>query len=187
MFKCIKIMAQNFKTVEVKAYSKEEAVAQAEKMGIQVIMDATQAWKAAGKPMLGTELKEFLATKLQKETKFASGIGCIITMDPGTADTRERPYAVVDIKNEQGKRKFGMSFLVTDKETGEVKFIATGATKAEAIEKAKKLYTEKGYKGNLYGQYIKVVTEGEKGAFEVSYAPSKSAHLGSYTVFGVEA
>ena len=184
MFKCIKIMAQNFKTVEVNAYSKDEAIAQAP---FQIIMDATQAWKAAGKPLMGTELKEFLATKLTKETKYASGIGCIITVDPGTVDTRERPYAVADIKNEKGKRKFGMSFLVTDKETGEVKFIATGATKAEAIEKAKKLYTEKGYKGNLYGQYIKVVTEGEKGAFEVSYAPSKSAHLGKYIVFGVEA
>lgn len=177
-------MAQNFKTVEVKAYSKDEAIAKAP---FQIIMDATQAWKAAGKPMLGAELKEFLASKLQKETKFANGIGCIITMDAGNPDTRERPYAVEDIKNEKGKRKFGMSFLVTDKETGEVKFIATGATKAEAIEKAKKLYTDKGFKGNLYAQYIKVVTEGEPGAFEVSYAPSKSAHEGSYLVFGVEA
>ena len=80
-----------------------------------------------------------------------------------------------------------MSFLVTNKETGEVLFIATGSTKAEAIEKAKKLYTEKGFKGDLYGQYIKVVTEGEPGAFEVSYTPSKSTHLGKYLVFGVEA
>ena len=38
-------MAQNFKTVEVNAYSKDEAIAQAP---FQIIMDATQAWKAAG-------------------------------------------------------------------------------------------------------------------------------------------
>lgn len=177
-------MAQNFKKVEVNAYTKDEAI---EKAPFQIIKDATQAWKAAGKPLMGTALNEFLAAKLQKETKFASGIGCIITIDSGTEDTRERPYSVKDIKNEQGKRKFGMSFLVTNKETGEVLFIATGSTKAEAIEKAKKLYTEKGFKGDLYGQYIKVVTEGEPGAFEVSYTPSKSTHLGKYLVFGVEA
>lgn len=176
-------MAQNFKSIEVNAYSKDEAISKAP---FQIIMDATQAWRAAGRPMMGPELKEFLANKLQKETKFATGIGCIITVDAGTVDTRERPYTVADIKNEKGKRKFGMSFLVTDKETGEVKFIATGATKAEAVEKAKKLYTDKGYKGNLYGQYIKVVTEGEPGAFEVTYAPSKNAHLGKYLLFGVE-
>lgn len=177
-------MAQNFKVVEVNAYSKDEAMQQAP---FQIIRDATQAWKAANKPLMGNELKEFLAAKLQEETKFANGIGCIITVDPGTKDTRERPYSVLDIKNEKGKRKFGMSFLVTDKATGEVLFIATGATKAEAIEKAKKLYTEKGFKGDLYGQYIKVVTEGEPGAFEVTYTPSKSTHLGKYLVFGVEA
>lgn len=176
-------MANNFKVVEVNAYSKSEAI---EKAPFQIIRDATQAWKAAGMPLMGTELKEFLATKLQNETKFANGVGCIITVDPGTVDTRERPYTVTDIKNEKGKRKFSMSVLVTDKETGEVKFIAVNSTKAEAIEKAKQLYTDKGYKGNLYAQYIKVVTEGEQGAFEVDYTPSKSAHLGKYIVFGVE-
>ena len=177
-------MAQNFKTVEVKAYTKDEAIAQAP---FQIMRDATQAWKSKGSPLMGAALKDFCNEYLAQHTKFINNAGCIITVDAGTADTRERPYAVADIKNDKGKRKFGMSFLVTDKKTGEVKFIATGATKAEAIEKAKKLYTEKGYKGDLYGQYIKVVTEGEKGAFEVSYAPSKSAHEGQYIVFGVEA
>lgn len=177
-------MAQNFKTVEVNAYSKDEAIAQAP---FQIIMDATQAWKAAGKPLMGTELKEFLATKLQKETKFATGIGCIITVDAGQVDTRERPYSASDIKNEKGKRKFTMAFLGIDKATGEIKFLLPGVTKAEALEKAKSLYVDKGYKGDILAQYVKVVTEGEPGAFEVSYAPSKSAHLGKYIVFGVEA
>lgn len=177
-------MAQNFKTVEVKAYTKDEAMAQAP---FQVMRDATQAWNKAGRPLMGNDLKQFCSDYLAQHTKFINNAGCIITIDPGTADTRERPYQVADIKNDKGKRKFGMSFLVTDKETGEVKFIGTDMTKAEAIEKAKKLYTDKGYKGNLIAQYIKVVTEGEKGAFEVSYAPSKSAHEGQYIVFGVEA
>lgn len=176
-------MAQNFKTVEVNAYTKDEAIAQAP---FQIIMDATQAWKAAGKPLMGAELKEFLATKLQKETKYASGIGCIITVDPGTADTRERPYSVIDIKNEQGKRKLTMAIQGKNPATGEILFTKVG-TKAEAEEYAKKLYTEKGYKGDITADYIKIVTEGEPKAFEVKYSPSKSAHLGKYIVFGVEA
>jgi hypothetical protein len=184
MFKCNKIMTPNFKIVEINAYSKEEAI---QKAPFQIIRDATQAWKAVGKPLMGAELKDFLANKLQDETKFANGVGCILTVDPGTADTRERPYTVTDIKNEQGKRKLSMAFLVMDKETGEVKGLYVGTTKAEAIEKAKKLYTEKDFKGNLFAQYVKVVTEGEKGAFEITYTPSKSTHLGKYIVFGVEA
>ena len=50
MFKTQLIMTNqvNFKKVEVKGYTKQEAVAQAP---FQVIRDATQAWKAAGKPI----------------------------------------------------------------------------------------------------------------------------------------
>lgn len=176
-------MAQNFKIVEVNAYSKDEAIAKAP---FAIIKDATQAWKAAGMPLMGSELKDFLATKLQNETKFANGVGCIITIDAGVADTRDFPYTVNDIKNEKGKRKFEMSFLITDKETGEIMGIETGVTKAEAIEKAKEAYTKKGYRGNLYAQYIKIVTEGEPGAFEITYTPSKNTHLGKYLLFGME-
>ena len=53
-------MAQNFKKVEVNAYTKDEAI---EKAPFQIIKDATQAWKAAGKPLMGTALNEFLAAK----------------------------------------------------------------------------------------------------------------------------
>ena len=48
----------NFKNVEVKGYTKQEAIAQAP---FQVIRDATQAWKTAGKPISEKALKEFEA------------------------------------------------------------------------------------------------------------------------------
>ena len=51
-------------------------------------------------------LKEFEAEYLAKHTKFAAGIGCSITFEAGSADTRERPYTMRDIKNEKGKRKY---------------------------------------------------------------------------------
>ena len=49
----------NFKKVEINAYTRAEAE---EAAPFQIIKDATQAWKNAGKPISGDRLKEFLAT-----------------------------------------------------------------------------------------------------------------------------
>jgi hypothetical protein len=175
----------NFKRLEVNAYTKQEAV---EKVAgqFQIIKDATQAWKNANKPITEQALKAFCADYLQKHTKFASGIGCSITIESGTPDSRERPYSVRDIKNEKGKRHYKTGYQLLDKATGQVLGVSFD-TKAKAKELAKKLYTDKGYKGDIYCKYIKEVTEGEVGAFEVTYTPSKSSKLGKYLCFGVEA
>ena len=173
----------NFRRIEVKGYTKEEALA---KVPFQVIKDATQAWKNAGKPMTGDQLKEFMATYLEKNTKFANGIGCIITVESGIADTRERPYTVTAIKNEQGKRNYKTAIQGIDTETGKIMFTSFG-TKDEAEKLAKELYTEKDYRGNLHAVYTKQVVEGEPGAFDVEYTPSKNAKQGTWLAFGVEA
>lgn len=176
----------NFKIVETKAFTKAEALNQVvENNGIQVIKDATQAWKNAGKPVTDKELRKFCAEYLQENTKYAAGIGCSITIESGVADTRERPYKITDIKNEQGKRKFKTAIQGTNPETGEVLFTVAD-TKTAAKEVAKELYTKHNYTGNVYAQYVKIVESGETGAFEVEYTPSKSAKLGTYLVFGVE-
>ena len=151
----------NFKNVEVKGYTKQEAIAQAP---FQVIRDATQAWKTAGKPISEKALKEFEA---------------------GSADTRERPYTMRDIKNEKGKRKYKTGYQGINPATGEVLFL-NFETKTKAKEIAKELYTKKGYTGDIYCKYIKAVVEGEDGAFEVKHTPSKSAKMGTYICFGVE-
>lgn len=177
----------NFKTVEVKAFSKSEAKKQAvDNNGIQVIRDATQAWVKAGKPITNSALKEFCADYLTKYTKFAQGIGCMIVVDGGVADTRERPYTTVDVKNTKGKRKFKRAFQLVDKETGEILGVSLG-TKKEAQDLGKNLYIKNGYKGNIIAKVVHEVIEGETIAFEMTYTPSKATKLGSYLVFGVEA
>ena len=135
----------NFKTVEVKGFTKQEALSNAP---FQVIRDATQAWKTAGKPITNNALKEFCADYLSKHTKYAQGIGCSITIESGSADTRERPYTVVDIKNEKGKRKYKTGIQGIDTETGEVLF-TNFENKTKAKEVAKELYTKHGFKGNI--------------------------------------
>ena len=173
----------NFKQVEVKGYTKNEALKQ---VPFQVIKDATQAWKNAGKPLTGNALKEFMSEYLRANTKFAQGIGCSITVEAGTADTRERPYTIYDIKNESGKRKYKTGIQGVNPETGEILFV-NFENKAAAKEAAKALYTEGGYRGNIHATYVKEVVEGETGAFDVEYTPSKSAKVGTYLAFGVEA
>jgi hypothetical protein len=71
-------------------------------------------------------------------------------------------------------------------ETGEILFV-NFENKAAAKEAAKALYTEEGYRGNIHATYVKEVVEGETGAFDVEYTPSKSAKVGTYLAFGVEA
>ena len=173
----------NFKQVEVKGYTKNEAL---KEVPFQVIKDATQAWKNAGKPLTGNALKEFMSEYLRVNTKFAAGIGCSITVEAGTADTRERPYTIYDIKNESGKRKYKTGIQGVNPETGEILFV-NFENKAAAKEAAKALYTEGGYRGNIHATYVKEVVEGETGAFDVEYTPSKSAKVGTYLAFGVEA
>lgn len=172
----------NFKTAEVKAYTKQEAT---EKAPFQIIKDATQAWKNANKPMTGSPLKEFMAEYLEKNTKFASGIGCMITVEAGQADTRERPYTIENVKGE-GKRKPGKAFLIVDKATNAILATVFG-TKDDAEKELKKLYTDKDYKGDAYVEIIYKIVEGEPIAMTAKYTPSVNAKLGTYLAFGVEA
>lgn len=177
------MQATNFKRVEVKGFTKQEAVNQAP---FQIIRDATQAWKAAGSPISEKPLKEFCGTYLEKHTKYAVGIGCSITIEAGSADTRERPYTVIPIKNEKGKRTYKTGYQGINPATGEILF-TNFETKSKAQEVAKELYTKKDYKGDIFCKYVKAVVDGEVGAFEVKYTPSKSAKQGTYICFGVEA
>ena len=176
-------MAQtNFKMVEVKGYTKDEAVKQVD---FQIMRDATQAWKAAGKPVMEKDLRAFCADYLAKHTKFIANAGCVITIEAGSANTRETPCTVRNIKNEKGKRGFKTGYQAIDKATGEILF-TNFETKAKAEKMAKELY-KKGFTGDIFCRYVREVVSGEAGAFEVLYTPSKSAKVGKYICFGVEA
>lgn len=176
----------NFKRIEVNGATKEEALAKAP---FDIMGDATQAYKIWRKKQVNgvtdSDKKQFMLDYLSKKSKNCAGVGFSITLESAVADTRERPYRIDDVKNEKGTRKYKTVYQIIDRATGAV-LAETSETKAKAKEIAKNLYTEKGFKGNLICTYTKQVLDGEPTAFTVEYTPSKSSHVGSYLVFGIE-
>lgn len=171
------------KQIEIKGFTKDEAIANSE-LPYTIFKDATQAWKNAGLPM-GKDLNAFMDEHLKKATKCAPGLGCIITIKSGTADSRERPYKINDVVNEKGRRVYKTCIELFDKATGE----SLGTifdTKAVAKDYGRSLYTEKGYRGDIIARYGKQVVDGEVGAFTMEYTPSKSASEGKWLCFGIE-
>lgn len=181
-------MAQimNFKRMEVTGATKEEALAKAP---FDIMGDATQAYKMFRKKQVNgvtdADKKQFMLDYLAKKSKNVAGVGFVITEEAAVADTRERPYAIKDTKNEQGARAYKTIYQLVDDATGAV-IAETDETKAKAKELAKDLYVNKGYKGSLTCVYTKQVVKGEPVAFKASYTPSKSSRIGTYLVFGIE-
>lgn len=199
----------NFKVVEVKGFTKQEAL---DKAPFETYFkDATQAWKKAGTPITDKALKEFCSNYLEKNTKFAPGVACTITVENGVASTRERPYTITDVKSE-GPREYRMAqqlinpendtIVATTKaklvdkvdkegnkvldEDGKPVKVWKSPTKAEAKELAKSLYTDYDYQGDIVCRPYKQEVTGNDVLFTVKYTPSKSAKQGTYICFGVE-
>lgn len=173
-----------FKSLVVSGETKELALANGPFKSY--LKDATQAyknWREKQNVVTPEAEKEFMVEYTKKYSKGAPGIGFSITLTPAVASTRERPYKITDVKNEQGKRKYVTNYVIKDMETGEV--LATcDETKAKAKEIAKELY-KKGLKHKITCTYQKLVAEGEPVAFKGEYVPSKGSHNGTYMVFGV--
>ena len=180
----------NFKKVEVVAESKEAAIAKIEDSLFHVNGDATQAyknWKAKQtQGITERDVKAFMLDYLAKKGKNCPGAGYIITMDGAVGDTRERPYKIEDVKNEQGKRKFKSFYKWMDKATNTV-VCQVDTNKADAKNAIKELYKSGEYKGNAVLVKTKDVVEGQAIVATVQYTPSKSCKNGSYTAFGLEA
>jgi len=179
-------MFLNFKHLEVVGETKQDALDSAP---FKVLYDATQAYKNWMEKQEGTVTeamkKNFYIEYLAKKTKNAPGVGCSITIEAAVASTRERPYKIIDVKNEKGKRKYTTIYLIKDQDTNEI--LAKGdETKAKAKDIVKKLYKD-GYKGNIICTYSREVVEGEPVAFYAKYEKSKNAKNGRYVVFGIEA
>ena len=176
----------NFKRMEVTGATKEEAL---KKAPFCIIGDATQAYKSWQKKQVNgitdADKLQFFLDYIAKKTKNAPGLGFSITVESAVADSRERPYTLLNKKNKSGARKYKTTYQLVDKATGSV-LAETNETKAKAKEIAKSLYTDKGFKGNIVCTYTKQVIDGEPVAFEIEYTPSKNAKVGTYLVFGVE-
>lgn len=181
-------MAQimNFKRMEVLGATKEEAL---EKAPFFIQGDATQAFRNWKKTMTNgitdSDIKQFMLDYLAKKSKNAPGIGFYITKEAAVADTRNRPYVIEDIKNEQGARKYKTVYRWIDSETGTT-VVEVDTTKADAKNAIKREYTEHGYKGSAKLVMDKKCIEGQAVVAKSKYTPSKSSHVGTYLVFGLE-
>jgi hypothetical protein len=203
----------NFERMELNGATKQEALEQAP---FTIQRDVTQSYKNWKEKQVGgitsTSEKQFMLDFLQKNTKYAPGLGFCITLEPAVADTRERPYSIVNVKGTgtRVKKKIYQFFdkatgqliaetkavkePVVDKETKEPVLNEDGtpkmhwrtATKSEAMELGRSLYTKKGFKGDLVVKAPDQVVEGEPIAFEMYYTPSKNARTGRYLVFGIK-
>lgn len=180
----------NFKKVEIVAESKEAAIAQMEDTLFHYNGDATQAyknWKSKQtKGITERDVKEFMLDYLAKKSKNCPGSGYLITVESAVADTRERPYKIEDVKNEEGKRKFKTFYKWIDRETQTV-VCSVDTNKADAKNAIKELYKSGSYKGKADLVKTKDVVEGQAVVATAEYTPSKNTKHGSWIAFGIEA
>lgn len=119
------------RTVEAQGYNKEKAL---EATGLDVQLDmmknATQAWKKAGSPLNTKDLNRFVADYVKRNKL----VGAYIVVENASDDTRLRPYSVIN-ETTIGKRKAITVYqikeaelavkyvtekkVITNKETGE--------------------------------------------------------------------
>lgn len=195
-------MLMNMLLKEAQGFTKEEAFATT---GIDadfsMFKNATQAWKKAGSP-LGKELGKFLAGYSAKQKL----IGAYIVVDSSSADTRERPYKIVN-EITDGKRKFKRSYAIVEaelkvsttkiadeegneKEITNVKVISTGATEGKADKKETAMQLMRDIIAETKKDYVikivEEVVEGKEFAGYGIYTPSKSAKTGKFVFFTQE-
>ena len=168
---------------EIKAYSLDEAKQKAAVMGLTVVRYVTQSWKNAGSPMNDKDFKTFAVDVMDKNRLTAtSGVALAVAVDPGSKDTRERPYKFVN-NVQEGRRTTKRVFEVRIKETDEL--VGEASTKGDAIDLAKAAMIK--YKKSMYCPIVYRVAEEEKAvAFDLEYVPSVSAKEGTYVIFGNE-
>ena len=172
---------ENFKKIEVTGSTKEEALAKAP---FKVVGDATTAYKNFLKDNVPTDatLKEFMINYLTKKYKGAPGLGCYITVESASKNTKKRCYKINPVKNEKGTRRYQSTFIVFDENKKDLGQII--GTMAKAKEYVKDLYRN-GLKEKVSVKKIKTVKDGEEVVFTGEYAPSTNTKEGKYMVFGV--
>lgn len=163
--------------VTSQGYSREEALAAAN-LPLDVKFDATVAWKNVDQPQ-GKHFEAFADDYVNAKIKGAAGIGFSITVVPGVADSRERPYKVDSVVTD-GARKYK---TVYEGFAGK-ELVFTRDLKSEAEEAAKEYVSL--HKTDVTVRIAKNVTEGQSTAMTVKYTPSINTNKGTYTFFGIE-
>ena len=188
------------KTVEAQGYSKEKALeATGLDVQLEMLKNATQAWKKAGSPMNTKDLNRFIADYIKKNKL----VGAYLVIEPSSDDTRLRPYSVIN-ETTTGKRKTTTTYQIKEADlkvkyatavdgNGEtveipsVEVIGVGAVEARADKKdlalkIMKELIEENHKDYVV-EIVKEVTEGQRYAGYGQYTPSRSAKLGKFLFF----
>ena len=107
-------------------------------------------------------------------------------VESAVKDSRERPYKIEDIKNEEGKRKTKRQYKWFDKATKTV-ICSVDTNKTDAKNAIKELYKTGEYKGDADLVITYDVVEGQAVVATAKYTPSKNTKNGKYIAFGIEA
>lgn len=169
-------MLMIMKKFEINAFGLEEAKAKALEMGISVIRNVTTSFRNE-KPVDF----DLFAEEMLKKNKIdnATGVGCIVVIEAGSADTRERPYELINNVTEGSLTKKRV-FEIMKKSDGTL--VATGETKGDAIRAAKNAM--KTLREDLICKQVYRVVGSHELAFELKYVPSANTKEGTYVVFG---
>lgn len=164
------------KKFEINAYSFDEAKNKALELGITIVRNVTPSFKKEH-PVDFDEFAERMLVKNHLDT--ANGVGCVVVLEAGSADTRERPYEYINNTVEGALKKKRVFEVRTVKDD---KLIAEAESKNEAAKLAKAAM--KDVREDLYCKQIYKIL-GDKGlAFDLKYVPSANTKEGRYIVFG---
>ena len=174
-------MEQNvfFTKFEVIGETKKAAIEKASPMNLMV--DATQAWKKFSKEnAIGEDnMREWLKDYLRKKKYDKPNMGAYIVLQSPVGDTRERPYKVEKPKYEaktHSPEKFYVLRDATNHEVGREK------TSKAAEQTAKEFVST--YKEDVSINYEWVAKEKNSLYATVKYTPSKGSQPCKLLVFG---
>lgn len=185
------------KIVTAKGYTQAEAL---EKSGLKIDakFNVTPSFKKEGKPT-GKYLEAFAFEALDsRKLTDVAGVGGVIVVESGVADTRERPYKVTPVTT-KGSRKWKMVYegvVGADKDGNGGTIVFSKDTKSEAETAGKAYVTEnkvgltvrvaKVVDGSI-DKETKVKSAGQPIAMTIDYTPSINTAEGEYIFFGYEA
>lgn len=171
------------KKLVINAVSLNEAKDYAAEQGLSVVRDVTPSWKKFGSPAIGSQDFYDFANEMVKKNRLsnAEGVGMIVTVEAGTADTRERPYKFNNVISE-GRKNYVTTFEVRRVDNGAL--VGRARKKKDAEKLAKKAMVD--VKADMECNVVKTVKNGDSLAFTLDYVPSANAKTGTYVVFGNE-
>lgn len=160
----------------INAYSFDEAKQKALEEGITIVRNVTPSFKKENP----VDFDVFAQQMLEKnKLTNATGVGCIVVSEAGSADTRERPYDFINNVTEgqlTKRRVFEVRTVANDT------LVAEAETKSEAARLAKAAM--KNVKQDLVCKQVYRVDDDHALAFSLNYVPSSNTKLGTYIVFG---